>query len=117
MFFHCSAGERKNTYYVYTPCPVNFHLVHGCFFAIIFSKKTIKESPLSRQAGGDVKFFAENTTRGTRVEIFSKTRRATNFTSLHADLSLLYFFVFLVRHSFFIPAAMDFFHCSAGERK
>jgi hypothetical protein len=41
-----------------------------------FKRKQKKESLMSRQAGRDVKFFYKNTTRGTRVEIFIKTRRA-----------------------------------------
>jgi hypothetical protein len=45
-------------------------------YNIIFKRKQKKESPVSRQAGRDVKFFYKNTTRGTRVEIFIKTRRA-----------------------------------------
>jgi len=45
---------------------------------IFFSqRKTEKKKAYpSRKVGRDVKFFIKNTTRGTRVEIFNKTRRA-----------------------------------------
>jgi len=35
-----------------------------------------KKAHSIRKAGRDVRFFIKNTTRGTRVEIFNKTRRA-----------------------------------------
>jgi hypothetical protein len=59
----------------------------------IFKRKTgKKKADTARKAGRDVKFFIKNTTRGTRVEIFNKTRQGLNLTVLDADLSLLLFF-------------------------
>jgi hypothetical protein len=62
----------------------------------ISSKENRKRKLPSRKVARDVKFFIKNTTRGTRVEIFNKTRRVPNFTSLATDLPSLCFSWFLV---------------------
>ena len=43
----------------------------------------------SSRAWGSVKVFIKNTTRGTRVEIFSKTRRAPTLTCVGGKLPCL----------------------------